>query len=77
VPSIDIKVVFGAGIILILVGIALAQWAHSGIWATFCILLGIGIILLGIGQKITLYLGLCFLGASLVFLGLGLAPLLG
>lgn len=56
-PSIDIKVVFGAGVVLILVGIALAQCAHSGIRATFCVLLGIG-------QNITLYLGLCFLGAS-------------
>jgi hypothetical protein len=75
-PSIDIKIAVGGGIALVLIGVALAIWGNLGKWAAFCILLGISIILLSIGQKVTLYLGLCFLGASLIFLGLALAPLL-
>ena len=75
-PSINIKVVIGAGVIPVLVGVLLAIYKVSGIWATFCILFGIAIILLGIGYSVTLYLGIGFLVASLVFLALGLTPLL-
>jgi hypothetical protein len=76
------KVSIGAGITLILCG-AVYVWLHSGIWATYWILLGIYFILLGrsftlggIGQKITRRLSFGFLGVALVFLGIGLAPLL-
>ena len=75
-PSVNIKVVIGAGVIPVLVGVLLAISEVSGIWATFCILFGIAIILFGIGYRVTLYLGLGFLVASLVFLAFGLAPLL-
>jgi hypothetical protein len=75
-PNIGIKIVVGGGVALVLIGVALAIWGDSGNWAAFCILLGISIILLSIGQKVTLYLGICFLVGSLVFLGFGLAPVL-
>ena len=75
-PSIDIKVAVGGGIALVLVGVSLALLGNTGIWAGFCILLGISVILFGVGQKPTFYLGLCFLAASLIFLGRGLVPLL-
>ena len=66
------KVYIGVGITIILCGVVFL-WTHSGIWATYNILLGISFILSGIGQKVTRRLSFGFLGVALVFLGIGLA----
>ena len=75
-PNINVRVVIGAGVIPVLVGGLLSIYKVSGNWAAFCILFGIAIILLSINQRITLYLGLGFLVVSVVFLVIGLKPLL-
>lgn len=72
-PKINLNVTVGTGAILVLGGVAIALAELSGVWAAFCILLGISFILIGNGERPA---GLCFLVAALVFGGIGLVPLL-
>jgi hypothetical protein len=76
------KVSIGVGVGFFLAG-ALFVLAHSRIWATYSILLGVYLILNGqsfilggIGQKVTRRLSFGFLGAALVSFGIGSARFL-
>jgi hypothetical protein len=68
------KVFVGVGVVSILAG-AVFLGLDSGIWpwAAYLILSGTSFILVSIGRKVTRRLSFGFLGAALVFLGIGLA----
>ena len=77
------KVGIGVGVISIIAG-AVFLWIHSVMWAwaTYLILFGIYLVLIGTSsiaddtrQKVTRRLSFGFGGVALVFLGIGLATI--
>jgi purine-cytosine permease-like protein len=77
------KVCIGVGVVAILAG-AVFLWLDSAMWASvaylvlfgiYSILLGMSFSLGGVRQKVTRRLSFGFLGATLVFLGIGLATI--
>ena len=76
------KVSIAVGFLLLFVG-ALDVRQHFGIWAAFSIMLGLFLVLFGASfvggsprQKTTRRVSFGFLGATLILLGIALAPLL-
>jgi hypothetical protein len=58
---------------LVIAGVVLALSRVQAVWAAFCIVLGIAIVLLGIGERTARDIGFCFLGAALALLVLRVA----
>ena len=75
-PIIDFGRAIKIGLIVAIVGAFIAFLLGSGALIASCILAGIGIIFLGIGNEIIHRVALCLFGIALILLGVALCPLL-
>jgi len=76
-PVLDTWRAIKIGLIVGIVGAVIAYLLGSGALFISCILAGIAIIFLGIGNEIIHRAALCLFGIALVLLGIALCPVLG
>jgi len=60
------KIVFGGAFALIALGVVLFFAGASTPWVVFCVALGVGLVLIGIGNPITLGIGMALLVIAVI-----------
>lgn len=60
------KIVFGGAFALIALGVVLFFAGVSTPWVVFCVALGTGLVLVGIGTPVTLWIGVALIAVAAV-----------